>query len=697
MTRSLYGSHEFDDPRRRWSFMRYYLIALSTAFGSGPPSESELLEAVVKEEKSYLAEMKRRADADEKARRPAVQLQLLRKWAKKQPMNPADDFEPGIAYYDLATAASKPDWMERDVSGISQEDYTVVLSYRTGSPLKFPAGSIDLTGKYYGSVAELFARRHKASGRLVPFAIYEADVDLYSELPEIDEVPQKERYLMALPRFDAEITPGVLSFYSDEATYLQVAQDLTNVMSLMTLRRTLPAGARFTAGAVGASAQVGTRGFAMTRAAAAEVMFAVRTYGFSTYAAAHMARAAYTYYLVNAVAVNTTVVLGTELVLSIAGSDMGPISPGDTITMAVQLDDAVRAGRKTWNAISAEVVELDPAAGKAVIRVTSVDPITDDVAKSTYDLGKKVKGDGKAATRAARNVDNTATDAKLAAKTPSANVKAAQALGKGKVKLTPDPRKVSPLNEIQDAMNKVSKGLDKLGHKYNAKAIAKIKNLSADAIRESGIRPSDLAKLANSLSRAGKTTQKFINDFHDVPGFERVLLTWAKRSYWNSKLKKPAWQATQSFYTGASYVMKYATAKLDPKFVRFEWPASINDTKWGDEVFARYVDIVITGGSRVKPGQHLQLELKSWTEFVLGQKAHSHPGGIGYQLIRDTALFRPENIRWVFDAKKVTKAKVIQAFEDVITKDPYLAKQWGGKDADPAEIRKLLDKVIEVF
>ena len=73
------------------------------------------------------------------------------------------------------------------------------------------------------------------------------------------------------------------------------------------------------------------------------------------------------------------------------------------------------------------------------------------------------------------------------------------------------------------------------------------RKLSPEAILDSGIRPSDLEKLAHGLARAGPTVQKFVNDFHDAPGFERVLLSWAKRHYWNTKLKKPAWTKTQAW------------------------------------------------------------------------------------------------------------------------------------------------------
>ena len=51
----------------------------------------------------------------------------------------------------------------------------------------------------------------------------------------------------------------------------------------------------------------------------------------------------------------------------------------------------------------------------------------------------------------------------------------------------------------------------------------------------------------------------------------------------------------------------------------------------------------------------------------------------------------------MFDGKKVTKDQVIEAFEQIIRADDYLRLHWGGKDADPAKIRELLNKVIEVF
>ena len=221
ISRWLYSSHGSDREQDRLLYMRYYILALYSLGGGNRPSEKELLHLVAVEEKKYLEEMKRRADERGEALRPHFQLTKLREWARKQPMNPADHFEAGIAYYDITSMGSNRDWVENDIVDISQRDYTVTISYRKGTPLRFPTQSIDFEHKYAGSIEELFVRRHKASGRLIPFAIYKPGIDLYMSLPEIDALSLKDRTLMALPRFDTGLTPTILSFYSSESAWWQ--------------------------------------------------------------------------------------------------------------------------------------------------------------------------------------------------------------------------------------------------------------------------------------------------------------------------------------------------------------------------------------------------------------------------------------------------------------------------------------------
>ena len=716
LRRWLYSSHGSDRDVDRWTYLRHYLYAFRSVWGAGPPSEEHLLEEVLREEKIYLAEMQRQASERERAGRQGRQLAGLRAWAKRQAMNPADAFEPGIAYYDLETATTKADWVDNDIRDIVQNDYTTTISYTRGKPLSFPAKSLDFDGKYANVVIETFARRHRTSGRLVPFVLYAPGTDLYARLPDIDALAPRDRVLLGLPYM---LTPAVHAFYAFYAQdpMLQIAGGLLEILKIMALQKGVLMGAPVATHGMTATYALAAEGVGVGRAAFAEVTFAVRTYGFSTQAGAYVGRSAYTYYLTNAVALNTGVVVGTEIAMSVTGQDMGPMSPGDTMTMAVQADDAVRAGAKTWKAVRAEVESIDAAASTAVLRVKSADSIADDVLRAEYEFGRKVTGQSTGASRTARAVDDAAVDAR-ATRTPvtgagklGRQTGRAVPKGKGRVVRPPVQRAAVQVSELEEAMTKVGAGLGRLGGKYNAKAIEKIRNLSADAIRASGIRPSDLAKLSNSLSRAGTTVQRFVNDFHDAPGFEQVLLSWAKRHYWNTRPKTPVWVKTEAFRTGSSFVMKYSVRRLDPAHVRFEWPVSINTTRLGDEVTARYVDIVVSGGTMVKPGERIQIELKSWTEFVLRRKtafrsgaSTSYPGTVGYQLVRDTALFSPNNIRWVFDGSKIrrgdpnaAKATVVELFERIILDDAYLRARWGGKDADPATIRALLDRVVDVL
>ena len=740
LRRWVHASHGADRDEDRWTYLRHYLAAYSTVWGTGPLSEDHLLDEVVRQEKLYLTGRERRAAAAERALRPGAQREALQAWARRQPMNPADNFEPGIAFYDLSTAASKPDWVDRDIADIEQDGYVTTISYSRGRALSFPAKSLDFTGQYESAVVEMFARRHRVSGRLIPFVIYRGDAGPGARRPEVDALSSEDRVLMAVPYM---LTPAVAAFYSQDPL-LQVAGGLLNVLKLMSLQKGLPLGTPVSAGTVRLATDVGVRGIALARGAAAEMTFAVRTYGFSTQAAAYVGRSAYTYYLTNAVALNTQAIVGADIALSLSGQDMGPISPADSITMAVHTDDAVKAGSKTlksvaaelkigedaaqtavtavragdaaeastrtWKAVTAEVEAVDQATRTAKLKVTKVEQITDDVAKAEYDAGTKVIGQTRGASRAARGTDDA-----LKVRPPVVPL-GKVAKGTGKLPDAAIRRFVAPIGELEDAMKKVTSGLPKLAGKFSPGALAKLSNLSADTIRESGIRPADLAKLANSLSRSGPTTRKFIEDFHDVPGFEQVILNWAKRHYWNTRLKKPAWSETKAFYTGTSFLMKYSVRRLDPRVVRFEWPVSINTARSGEEVTARFVDIVLSGGTTARPGDRISIELKSWTEFVLRSKtsfatgqAVTRPGSVGYQLVRDTALFGPNNVRWVFDRKvgfgDVNRARrsVVAAFERVIMGDEYLRLLWATDHTtkphrvDRAKLRELLDQVIEIF
>lgn len=96
--------------------------------------------------------------------------------------------------------------------------------------------------------------------------------------------------------------------------------------------------------------------------------------------------------------------------------------------------------------------------------------------------------------------------------------------------LKPDPRPAYDVNQLGLIQQKLKAQLPKLSGRFDPVALDKLANLSADAIRASGIHPSDYEKLYKKLSSARGTTQDFINNFHDAPGFEQVLLIGRRAS-----------------------------------------------------------------------------------------------------------------------------------------------------------------------
>jgi hypothetical protein len=135
-----------------------------------------------------------------------------------------------------------------------------------------------------------------------------------------------------------------------------------------------------------------------------------------------------------------------------------------------------------------------------------------------------------------------------------------------------------------------------------------------------------------------------------------------------------------------------AKVKANPLNVAFEWGAGIKKTRWFGDIFAREVDIVVRGDEAIGEGTTIYNELKSWTEKTLrAAKGKKLP----QQLVRDTAMLDPHNIRWVFDASKLSDpAKIIDIFVELIQRDAYLSKAWG---SDRAAIGAALKRVVVVF
>ena len=235
---------------------------------------------------------------------------------------------------------------------------------------------------------------------------------------------------------------------------------------------------------------------------------------------------------------------------------MGPLSLGDSLTLATQIDDAARAGRRTWQAITAEVVEIEAAGNVARLKTSKVEQITEDVARAEYDSGRKVLATKPGASRAARGVDDQATAARgIVVPEPPVVPSGAVAQGKRAARL---PAAVKGAPVLTQELNRAKAALvDGLGRfpslkgKYTQAALDAISGISPDAIRAAGIHPDDLAKLAAGLARAGPSVRSFVNGYHAVPGFDQVLLNWARRSYWNPAPGSPA-GCFQASYVGAS-------------------------------------------------------------------------------------------------------------------------------------------------
>ena len=382
LERWLSASHGADSEQERLAYMRHYL---SRRYDLGDPER--LLDEVVRAERAFQDERTRRADEMTTAMRPSQQLEDLKRWLRRQSMNPVDNFEPGIAHYNLATAPGRPNWVDRDVKNISQDhDLETRIDYTTGQSLKFPARSLDFSGKYSSSVIQSFARVHKASNRLVPFVIYRPDVDIYADLPDIDTLSPLERSLMAVPYM---LTPAVQAFHAQDPL-LTVAAGLLNVLKLMAIQKALPSGSPLGASAIRTTYQIVSEGAGIGRAAFDEVVSATTTFGFTPTAAAQIARSASAFYLQNAVAINLGALTSTQLTFEIFGQESGLFNVGDELTIAVHAEEeAARTGVGTWKAIRAEISEIDES-GRLLVRVRSVDSISEGAAQSEYDLGKKV-------------------------------------------------------------------------------------------------------------------------------------------------------------------------------------------------------------------------------------------------------------------------------------------------------------------
>lgn len=437
----LTGTHWTSDRLRRL-YTRDYLVAAEIAAGNGEPSASILSFALLDWEKRY----RKYVQQEQEQRDKDTAIATVRAQSAQNPMNPLVDFESGQNTGSLDWAKTDARWVEYDIidgkANISDRWKTQALTliYKDGSTLDIPLVPVPLMFRNAlpdGTAIQPFFRRHKKSGRLVPFQI---TFDQFAQFPV--NVPNEVALGAVSPRFDPALTPQLLTWFDlvnsrQLANQLQVlTMGFAALATATSLASISPAGlARTTETTAATGAKVVTQAGTLARGALTEIRFAVANYGLRQ-GASYLGRAAYTFYLRNAVAINLGALTVGDIGLSLAGIDMGPVNPGDTLYLAVQ------EGKTEWRVLEAEITEFDEATHVAKARVVSIKPVAADEAQSEFDAGKAVYHQ-KAAARPNPPVISREAQAAHDEKIAAAEAKKAAAA----VKKTPPP-KVRPLGGL---------------------------------------------------------------------------------------------------------------------------------------------------------------------------------------------------------------------------------------------------------
>ncbi len=156
-------------------------------------------------------------------------------------LDPATDFEEGTAATSPSAAQADPMWVENDILNYflsDKEPWTFTILYGDGTALMLP-----LTAMWFGPIGggggtiTLF-RRHKHSGRIIPFQASQSDPKLKD--PKLKGMSiQQALPLIATPRFDTKLTPTLLAYVNEAQMifmaigFLKVAQlSLANPLTL---------------------------------------------------------------------------------------------------------------------------------------------------------------------------------------------------------------------------------------------------------------------------------------------------------------------------------------------------------------------------------------------------------------------------------------------------------------------------------
>jgi len=690
----------WESDRARRLYTKSYLIACEQWAGRGTPSNDQLYFALLDYEKRYSEHIER----EHKRREGEAATAAVRAKAASNRI-PAGDFEPGWIQVPvsadletmLSVARTDARWCDDGIIAAQAKidaktrAQWLRLIYNDGAVLDIPLpGTLFRQGLPQEAVPILYFRRHKSSGRVIPF---ETTLEELGTLAAPAASEGDVEYAIP-PRFDPVLTPHIMHWFalanSEQLnrTLMFAAQGSAMIATAGGATKLGPGMTQL--GAAGTETAIGTALGAgrLAGAGLAEIRLAVANYGVSRAALTYLGRSALTFYLRNAVAVNTAAILGTEFALSLAGQDMGVFTSGDQLVFAVQTD------KNAYAALRVEVEEIDRSTKLVKVKRISMGTISGQEAEEIYGSGKLVHHE----KASPLPVTEPAPPPAQAADQPRPPVLPAGP----RPAATPTVKAAGP--PLAGSIHRVQLLTDVEGAKLEARgvkreALDKLRDIEIGELERLGLRPKtkpgddptkfspvkDLYRsIISSQSQRGDVVE-FMNEFHRAPGFEGIVLNWAK----GGKARP-----------GASFAMRYALAKFRSQAIRFEWPVGYALTAAGEEgtFAARYVDVVVDGGTHLRPGESLRIELKNWSDWFLSKYPERARQSIARELPRDIAFFGKDNIRWVFNGadKKVTKQRIIELIIDMLRREQdYRMGAWlGGTDA---QVRAALDALVEIF
>ena len=149
-------------------------------------------------------------------------------------LDPVADFESGIISFPSIEAAQRDAmWVDTGILNYdlsTSTPYTFTVLYEDGGVLRIPLGVMwfEPMGSSGGTV--FLVRRHKDSGRLVPFQSLQNDPRLRD--PQLQTLPAAVAFQRAVPpRFDTRLTPSIVAFLN-EAQMIYMATGFLQVLEL---------------------------------------------------------------------------------------------------------------------------------------------------------------------------------------------------------------------------------------------------------------------------------------------------------------------------------------------------------------------------------------------------------------------------------------------------------------------------------